>query len=178
MLAVYWACLIGGILFSVLTVLFGDVLGGDHDIPGGDGGHFDHGLDILKPAVIVSAITVFGGAGILLASYSGLPSGMAAGVAVSLGVVVATGIYFLYIRPMRNSETSMGYSMNDLVGLVGEVLTSIPAAGYGEVMLKVGAANICQIAASSDNVAIASGTRIVVVHADRDTLYVTPLELT
>lgn len=185
MLAIYWACLIGGLFFSVLAVLFGDLFG-DHDIPHGDILHGDighgdagdpgHGLDFLKPAVIVSAIATFGGAGVLLTKYSPLAGALALGVAISIAAVVAVGIYFLYIRPMRNAESSVGYSMADLVGMVGEVVTPIPEKGYGEVMLKVGAANICQIASSYENDLIASGHKVVVVQADRDTLYVTPLD--
>lgn len=177
MMAVYWGCLIGGIFYSMLTVLFGDLLG-DHDVPHGGEVHGDHGIDFLKPAVIVSAVTVFGGSGVLLTKYAGLAVLSATVLSIGIGVIAAVAIYFLYIRPMRNSETSMGYSMSDLVGMIGEVMTTIPEKGYGEVMLKVGAANACQIAASADNINIASGTKVVVVQADRDTLYVTPLDIT
>lgn len=177
MMAVYWACLIGGVFYAILSVLFGDLLG-DHDVPHAGEVHGDHGIDFLKPAVIVSAVTVFGGSGIMLTKYAGLAVLSATVLSIGIGVVAAVAIYFLYVRPMRNSETSQGYSMDDLVGRVGEVMTTIPEKGYGEVMLKVGAANACQIAASADNIPIASGTRVVVVQADRDTLYVTPLDIT
>ena len=46
---------------------------------------------------------------------------------------------FLYIRPMERSENSSGYSMNELTGLIGEVLVPIPVVGFGEVMVKAGA---------------------------------------
>ncbi len=179
MLAVYWACLIGGLLFSVVAVLLGDLVGGaDHDVPHGDVHDFDHGLDFLKPAVIVSAIATFGGAGILLTDYTDFSHGLALALAITIGVVMAVLIYFLYIRPMRNAEISTGYSMADLVGMVAEVITPIPERGCGEVMVKVGAGHTAQIAASFDGVVIPSGAKVVVVQASREMLYVTPLDTT
>ena len=178
MLTVYWACLIGGVLFAILAVLLGDLVGGsDHDIPHGDSHGFDHGLDFLKPAVIVSAIAAFGGAGILLSRYGSFSGSMALALAITAGVAMAVLIYFLYIRPMRNTENSVGYSMADLVGMVGEVVTPIPESGCGEVIVKVGASHTAQIAASFDHVGIASGAKVVIVQADRDMLYVTPLDI-
>ena len=177
MLMIYWGCLIGGLFFAVLTVLLGDLVGGgDHDVPHGHIPGTDHGLDFLKPAVIVSAVTAFGGAGVLLTRYGTFPQPLALCLAIAIGVVLAVLIYFLYIRPMRNSENSVGYSMADLVGMVGEVITPIPEGGYGEVVVKVGASHTAQIASSFDNVLIASGTKVVIVQADRDALYVTPLD--
>ena len=62
MIEVYWGCLIGGLLFALVTVIFGDVIDSLFD------GLFEFltmdGLDFINPMVIIGAITMFGGAGI------------------------------------------------------------------------------------------------------------------
>ncbi len=178
MLEIYWGCLIGGLFFTVLAVVLGEVSGGGHhDIPHAELHAGDHLLAFLRPTVVVSAITTFGGAGILLSRYG--PASVVLGflLALGAGIVMALLIYFFYIKPMRKTENSVGYSMNDLVGMTGEVLTPIPERGYGEVIVKVGASHTAQIAASFDNISIPSGSTVVVVQADRDTLYVTSLDI-
>lgn len=57
----YWGCLIFGVIFSIATILFADILDIIFD------GFFlslslDH-VECLQPMVIVGGITIFGGAG-------------------------------------------------------------------------------------------------------------------
>lgn len=167
----YWSCLAGGALFALVSVLLGDVLSDALD------GLLDFlSLDVLKPMVIASAATVFGGAGILITRYTDLnvlPNIVLSSL-IAIGVTVI--IYLAYIRPMENSENSTGYSMKELPGRIGEVTVPIPAVGYGEVMLKLGASNILQIAASFEERELPAGTRVVVVEVFEDVLRVTEFE--
>lgn len=174
MVDVYWACLIGGIVFAVITFIAGDIF--DHGMDGiAHSVGIDH-LDFLNPTTLVSALTTFGGAGILLSEYTsvvGFPGVViSAAVAISLGI----GLHFLYVRPMRRSENSVAFSMRDFPGQIGSVTISIPSHGYGEVMIRIGAGNTNQIAASFDGRAIAAGQQVVVVEVRDDTLMVTPLD--
>lgn len=172
MIEIYWGCLIGGAIFAVATLLFGDIVGADHDIAAG---HHD-GSGFLKPAVIVSAIAIFGGAGVTLTRLThlgGWTVGLLAGIAA---VLAAVAVYFLYIKPMMRSENSVGFSMNDLVGKIGNVITPIPGKGHGEVMIRVGASNTNQIAASIDNTDIPAGATVVVVEIDRERVYVASID--
>lgn len=52
--------------------------------------------------------------------------------------------------------------MQDLVGLPGEVSVAIPAAGYGEVILKIGAGHTNHIAVSKSGKELPIGTKIFV----------------
>lgn len=175
MLEFYWICLIGGVLFAVVTIVFGDILG---DIFGGffDSLSMDH-LDFLQPMVLVGGITIFGGSGIMLSQYTLLEPFPAAIVSLMISIAVSFLVYFSYVKPMKNCENSTGFSIKDLVGKIGEVTVPIPVGGYGEVVLKVGAGNTNQIAANLDQVEIPAGTRVVVGETKDGVLYVFRYEL-
>ena len=176
MIEVYWVCLLGGLVFSVLAVLFGDLLEGVLDgLDGLLGGHdLGHALDALSS---VGGITVFGGAGVLLETYTGLGALPTALVSAAAGLVLAVVMHFAYVEPMRRSENSTGFSVREYAGKVGEVNTAIPARGYGEVLVRMGASTTFQPAASYEGVPIPAGTTVVVVEVEADgALLVAPLE--
>lgn len=174
MVDVYWACLIGGIVFAVITFIAGDLF--DHAMDGiGHAVGFDH-LDFLNPTTLVSALTTFGGAGVLLSEYTAISGAASAISAAAIAISLGIGLHFLYVRPMRRSENSVGFSMRDFPGMIGSVSIAIPARGYGEVIVRIGAGNTNQIAASFDGRPIASGTPVVIVEVRDDTLMVTPID--
>jgi len=171
MLEMYWGFLITGVLFALVTVLFGDLLSNALD------GVLDflsaEHLHAFQPTVLLSGLTVCGGAGILLTRYTGMNNAAVFILALLCALVVAAAVYFFYVKPMENSENSVAYSMRDLVGKVAEVSVPIPANGFGEVMVKVGAGNTNHIAASFDKTDIQSGAKVVTVEVVDGTLYVT-----
>ncbi|UVI27865.1 NfeD family protein [Paenibacillus spongiae] len=173
--ALFWSCLVGGVLFAVVSVIFGDwlsmALDGMLDFLSFDGHHW------LQPMSIVGGITVFGGTGLLLHRYS--PLGSAAIIVLSILIAIAAAIlvYYLYIRPMERSENSTGYSMKELTGAIAEVLVPVPIGGYGEVMIKVGAGRTNHIAASYEGENIPAGTRVVVVDVKDGAVMVSKLDM-
>lgn len=174
MLELYWGLLITGVLFALVTVLFGDLLSsavdGLFDWMSGDVLHY------LQPMVLFSGLTVLGGAGIVLTKYS--PFAAAVVLLLSLLAAVLSGvlIYFFYVKPMENTENSLAFSMQDLVGRIGEVSVPIPARGCGEVMMRMGGGVTNQIAESFDGNAIEAGTRVVTVEVKDGTLFVACLD--
>lgn len=171
----FWACLGGGVLFAIVTVVFGDLL--SHALDGILDFLSVDGLRKLRPMVIVSGITVFGGAGLLLLHYTPLGGILAVVFALLSAIVVGIAVYMLYVRPMENSENSTAFSIRELSGRIGEVLVPIPPRGYGEVLVKVGAGHTNQIAASFDGDYLEAGERIVVVEVRDDTLFVSRLQM-
>ncbi len=172
--AVFWCCLVFGALMAVVTLVFGDALGGATD------GLFGWlSIDVhhlFQPVVLSGAVTVFGGTGLLLHRYSGWPSPGVYAVSAATAAVIAAGMYFLYVRPMRSSENSTGYSMSELAGKRAEVLTPIPASGCGEVLVRVGAGNVNHVAASFDGEEVPAGTPVVVVEVKEGTLFVSRMD--
>ncbi|MCQ6560383.1 NfeD family protein [Paenibacillus mendelii] len=173
--ALFWSCMVGGILFAVVSVIFGDwlslALDGMLDFLSLDGHHW------LQPMSVVGGITVFGGAGLLLYRYSPLGDAVIILLSILIAVTAAVLVYFLYVRPMERSENSTGYSMKELTGAIAEVLVPVPVGGYGEVMIKVGAGRTNHIAASYEGDSIPTGTRVVVVDVKEGALMVSKLDL-
>ncbi|HUC93726.1 MAG TPA: NfeD family protein [Paenibacillus sp.] len=174
--ALFWASLAGGMLYAVVAIIFGDLISQALD------GALDFlsmdGMPWLQPMTLVGGITVFGGAGLLLDAYTALGTAGVLLLSLLSGAVIGAGVYFIYVRPMQNTENSTGYSIRDMEGKPGEVIVPIPATGYGEVIVRVGPAGVTsQIAASFDGEPIAAGDRVVVVEAKGGTLYVAKLDL-
>ncbi|XEC96948.1 NfeD family protein [Paenibacillus tarimensis] len=174
--ALFWACLAGGIIYTVVSVIFGDIVGQALD------GMLDF-LSVdsapwMQPMSIVGGITVFGGTGLLLERYTGLVTSAVIILSLLTAIVIGAGVYFFYVKPMEQSENSTAFSVNAMSGKIAEVLVPIPASGYGEVLVKVGAAGMTnQIAASHDGDPIPAGVRVVVVEVRDDTLFVSRLDL-
>ncbi|CAM4402614.1 protease [Paenibacillus phoenicis] len=161
--ALFWGCFVGGALFAVISAVLGDLIGSWLD------GVFDFlSADFLKPIITASAITSFGGAGILLDRYTGLGTAVVVVLAIVAAVLLSATVYFAYVKPMENSENSTGFSESELPGKIGEVTVPIPAQGYGEVMVKQVGGNSLHIASSWDRKEIPAGTAVVVIGTAKD----------
>lgn len=169
--SLYLSCLALGILFALITLLAGDLIG--HAL----GGMLDFlSLDVISPTVLAAGVTVFGGAGLLLNRYTGLGGGVVLALALLIAVVLSAGVYISVVKPMDQSEISTGFSMNELPGKIGEVTVPVPAQGYGEVMVKFGPANTLHTAASFDRKLLPAGTKVVIVELREGVALVSELE--
>lgn len=172
----FLSCLALGILFAVVSVIFGDWLSqameGALDFLSLEGPAF------LSPMTLFGGITAFGGAGLMLTRYTSLTPWIVVLLAIVIALVIGAAVFFLYVRPMENSENSIAFTLQSLSGALGEVTVPIPAAGYGEVMIRAGAGVTNQIAASFDRQPIASDAKVVVVEVKDNVLYVSEVNLT
>ncbi|SEN38631.1 NfeD family protein [Lihuaxuella thermophila] len=163
---VFWGCLIGGVIFTLLTLLLGDLLAGIMD------GLMEFGFPIFQPITLVGAITVFGGTGLILDQVTLLTPTYLLIWAIIAAILSFFLLYAFYVRPMKNAENSTGFRLADLKGKTGEVTVTIPARGFGEVMILTSAGNTNQIAASAEQVEIPRGSSIIVVEIKEHILYV------
>lgn len=174
--ALYMGCLVGGVLFAVVSVLIGDIFG--NWIDGMlDFLHTDFlQTDFLKPVVLASGVTGFGGAGLLLDRYSGLVSSAVLLLAIAAALALCVLVYFAYVKPMQSSENSTGYSESEMAGKIGEITIPVPPEGFGEVMVRLVGGNTLHIAASWDKWEIPAGTSVVVIDVRDGILYVSELD--
>lgn len=175
MVDVYWGCLIGGFLFGFISLLLGDVLGDAFDGIA-DALSLDS-LDFLHPMTVVGGITLFGGIGLMLSKYSSLGVPEINILSGAGAIAFSVLIFFVYVKPMKRSESSIGYSMKDLVGKVGEVTIPIPENGHGEVLIKLGVQHTYQLAAAYDNQPIERGADVVIVEEREGIVYVAVMDV-
>jgi hypothetical protein len=162
----FWGCFLTGILFTLASLLFGEVLSGWADTLAG------HPIAFLQPVVWVGGLTAFGGLGILLLHYSSLSAVLDLLLAAFAALLLSILTWLFYVKPMSRSEISSGFSMKELAGRIGEVTVAIPRIGYGEVMIKAGPGFTNQVAAGFQGAAIAAGLRVVVVEVRDGVLFV------
>ncbi len=171
----FWICMIIGIVLALNSVIFGDLLGDAMD------GALEllsiNGLPFLQSTVLVGGVTAFGGAGILLLRYSAFSPIVIILLAILIAMIIGALVFFLYVKPMKQSENSIAFTLDSLSGALAEVLVPIPAKGYGEVLVKVGAGFTNQIAASFEGIAISTDAKVVVVEVRDSTLYVSEISL-
>ncbi|GBG06239.1 hypothetical protein PAT3040_00754 [Paenibacillus agaridevorans] len=171
----FLSCLALGILFAIVSVIFGDWLSqameGALDFLSLEGPAF------LSPMTLFGGITAFGGAGLMLTRYTSLGEWIVVLLAVLIAIALGAAVFFLYVRPMENSENSIAFTLQSLAGTLGEVTIPIPATGYGEVMIQAGAGVTNQIAASFDQQPISGDAKVVVVEVKDSVLYVSEVNL-
>jgi membrane-bound ClpP family serine protease len=171
MLEVYWGCFILGASFALVTVIFGDFLNGAVD------GILNFlsldGFEFLNPMTWFGGITIFGGMGILFSEYTSLSIWMIAFLSGVIAIILAACMYFFYVKPLNQSENSTSFSIEEHVGRIGEVITTIPPKGFGEILIKVGAGNTNEIAGSYEGDEIPYVAKVVVVEVKDRTLFVT-----
>jgi membrane protein implicated in regulation of membrane protease activity len=174
MIDVFWGCLIGGIIFALITLLTGGLF---HKLHGLHHSMRFHGARFLHPTTVVGAITAFGGAGILLLKLTVLAGTPLIAVAAVIALLVSVAVHFGFVMPMERSESSIAFSIQDYRGMQGIATVPIPAAGHGQVMVKMGASNTVQIAASFDGDTIPRGAAVVVVEIQNGVLYVSVIDV-
>jgi hypothetical protein len=174
MIDIFWGCLIGGIIFALVTLLSGGIF---HKLHGVHHSLRFHGARFLHPTTVVGAITAFGGAGILLVKYSAFGGAPLIAIAIAAALIVSIAVHLGIVIPMEHSESSIAFSIQDYRGMHGLVCIPIPARGHGQVMVKMGASNTTQIAASFDETEIPKGADIVVVEVQNGVLYVSAIDV-
>ncbi|MFJ2112268.1 MULTISPECIES: hypothetical protein [unclassified Streptomyces] len=125
---------IAGIVLLVLALIFDGVIEGLFDGVGALDGLFDGLLSLPVIAGFVSMFG-FGGAIVLGTTHAGPIPATAAGVAAGVG---AGWVTWKASKALMRDQTAVTPRGDDLVGSAGTVVTAIPAAGYGEVLLRLG----------------------------------------
>ena len=163
------------IITSLLLVLFDGLLDGALEALDGALDSFE--IDgVFDPLSAVAGLAIFGASGLVLDSYTRFGPTPQVVAAALIGIVASVVMHVAYVKPMKQSENSTGFSQAEYVGKTGEANTSIPASGFGEVVIKMGASTTFQTAASFDGTPIPDGTSVVVVEVERDgVLRVSPL---
>lgn len=169
----YLTCFILGALALIAQLVLGAV-GADADHPAGIGDHGHGGLDLLSVRSIAAAAGFFGlvGFGMMRAGF-GFPIVLTAALMSGFGAAVAIASL---MRGIRRFEVDKSFDISSALGLQGRVYLGIPAnrSGAGKIHLTMHD-RLVELAALSSDVAIPSGTEVIVVDTQAsDTVIVTP----
>lgn len=170
-LAVFLGIAALGLLFLVVSLLFGEVLDNfGLDGAGDAGGPDGHGLvDTRSVAVFVTAFGGFGAIGI----QSGL--GVAASSLIGLGSgVVLGGAVALFGRFLYSQQATSSVSGSQLVGRTAQVTVTIPAGGIGQIACRIGEERVEKLARARDSVELKSGARVLIEEFTGDAVIVSP----
>jgi hypothetical protein len=154
-LTTYWVLLIGSLVLAIVFLLIGDIVHGILD-------------GFFHPLLVLGTLAVISGTGILLTKYTDLNAGIVLAIGFGLGVIAYILIYYFLIIPISHAEMSSVHSAREYEGQIAEVTTTIPATGYGEILIASPTGSRSETARSFDHIIIPSGDKVVVVHVDAE----------
>ena len=172
---IYAACLVLGLLFTLISAVAGHLFGADHGADIGTGGHaeagFDHsgipGISFFSPTVLASFVTAFGAFGVIFTRIDATNSPwMSAPLSMAGGGVVALVVFWIFNTMFRNMQGSSESRVATLVGQAASTVSPIPTNGVGEIAYVQGGTRYTAPARVEKGVAVGAGqtvriTRIV-----------------
>ncbi|MEW6156578.1 MAG: NfeD family protein [Verrucomicrobiota bacterium] len=184
---VYLACLILGLLYTLITAIAGHFGGADHDgghHVGGSGGHAEAGVDhsdmpgvsFLSPTIIATFVTSFGGFGII---FSQIPATrnpwVSAPLSVLGGILVAAGMLWVLKQLFQRTQSTSESRVGSLVGMTATIITPIPENGVGEIAYVQGGTRYTAPARTENGGAIPNGRPVKITRIIGSQYYVGPL---
>jgi hypothetical protein len=159
-----------GLIFLVVSFVFGELLDNFGLHVGGDSGIDGHGfIDSRALAVLVTAFGGFGaigiqlGLGVLASSMLGLGSG-----------IVLGGLVTLFGRFLYSQQASSSVGNAQLVGRTAQVTVMIPSGGIGQGSCRVGEERVEKLARSRESVALKPGMLVRIEEIAGDSAIVSP----
>lgn len=173
MIYLFRVCFFTGSLFTVLSFLLGrlfDFVGFDGDLDL-DGDMPGLTVSPLKPIVIISFVTVFGGAGLMAAQAELSAAGMLA-VAFGAAGLIAWSIYRFVVIPLYQAQNTSSVSQQELIGRTATVSLRIKDGGFGSVAYVVNGNSYTAPAKSVDGTDLERGAEVVIMRLERNVYYV------
>ena len=181
----YAVCLVGGLLFTVISAMVGHFFDGDHggsDV--GTGGHaeagFDHsgipGISFFSPLVLSCFVTAFGGLGILFTGIRQTSSvWISAPLSLAGAFLISIAVLWLFNTVFSKSQSSSESRVASLVGHTASLLTPIPENGVGEIAYVQASTRYTAPARSEKGNAIANGRTVRITRVVGTQFFVEPM---
>lgn len=168
----FYICFITGIVYTIISV----VIGGIFDIF-----NFGIGIDLgvefpfaslLKPVVIVTFLTVFGGMGLI-----GLNKGWKYGIIIAL--ILAFIMAFIMWRGVLvnliKAENTSSVKRCELIGVKAIVIETIQEEGMGAIAYSINGNKYSSPAKSVEGHRILKEQEVIITRIDKNVFYVIPL---
>lgn len=174
---IYFALVVAGLIFAIGTLILGQ-FGGDGDAGGDVNGDGDFGsigdLRIFSPITVATFVTVFGAAGLIATLGFDVDARGSLLIAFLCAAVVSLLVALVYGRLLVVMQGSTDIREADMIGMLGQVTTPIPADGMGEVLFEIAGERGIRPARTTGSTAIARGATIVVEEIVGGVLVVRP----
>lgn len=167
---IYGICLGVGLLFTLISAVFGHVLGGhDAHVEVGTGGHVEAGLDthgmpgisFFSPTVMASFLTAFGAFGMVFSHIEYTKSVWASAPLAGVSGGVVAWLVFLFFNWMFGKTQSSSESrVASLEGQIASVITPIPQNAVGEIAYVQGGTRYTAPARTENGVAVGAGKTV------------------
>ncbi len=191
----YLICFAVGFCFSFISFVLGSPRFGHWHVPHAHGGSVPHvgagghggvghagaqgaqhaartDVSPLNPPTIAAFLAWFGGTGYLLSRFSALRVGFELLLAIVVGLIGGSIVFFFLTRVLVSEEENMDPADYDMVGVLGKLSVPIRPGGTGELIYsQAGTRRVCG-ARSEDGNPMAKGTEVVVTAYDKGIAYV------
>lgn len=180
---IYFALVVAGVIYALGILILGQIGdggdGGDAgDVDGGGEGDLTGGSDlrIFSPVTAATFATVFGATGLVATLGLGMGAGASLLVAAIVASVMSLLVAYVYSKLLVELHGSTDIREADMIGMVGQVTTPIPAQGMGEVLYEIAGERGIKPARAAGHDALARGTTVVVEEVVGGVLVVRPRE--
>jgi membrane protein implicated in regulation of membrane protease activity len=167
---IYAGCLAVGLLFTIISAIFGHVFGGGHDGADiGTDGHAEAGIDthgmpgvsFFSPTVLASFVTAFGAFGIVYSHIAATSNVWAsAPLSAASGGIVAWLVFLLFNAMFKRTQSSSESRVASLPGQTASIITPIPANGVGEIAYVQGGTRYTAPARTENGTPIGAGKSV------------------
>ncbi|UZW15450.1 NfeD family protein [Clostridium pasteurianum] len=167
-----------GVIYTLVTFLFGGLLG---IIDAGLDAHIDTSLDgsdpfilPLKPITIVSFITVLGGVGIIGTHYKFNWIAILV-ISIILGLIVSVLLYRFIVVPLYRAQNTSAVYQEKLIGMTAVVISPILENGFGTIAYVVNGSKYNAPAQHVGKEEIKQGQEVLIYEIKNNVFYVEPL---
>lgn len=181
---VYTVCFGVGVVFTLLSAIFGHIFGGDHGHVDGSGGHAEAGADAsdapgvsaFSPTIIACFVTAFGGFGIIFRQFEATKTPwISAPLAMAGGLAVASFALWLLRQLFSRTQSSSESKVASLAGLTATIITPIPENGVGEICYVQAGTRYTAPARSGNGAPVANGKAVRITRVTGNQFYVEPV---
>lgn len=176
---IFFVAFVIGIIYTVVSFLLGTVISfGDlnteleFDINWDDIGFFDVPISPLKPIIIASFITVFGGIGLIIYKYYKFPMILSIIIAFTTALIISFLIYHFIVIPLYRTQNRMVHDINKLSDKSVIVLSSIYGNKYGKIRYTIEEGVYSGPARSVDGRDIKQGESALIVKIEKNVFFV------
>jgi membrane protein implicated in regulation of membrane protease activity len=181
---IYLICLVVGLVFTLVSVVFGHFFGGHGEHVGGSGGHAEAGADasdmpgisIFSPTIIAAFITAFGGFGLIYSEFAPTKRYEISAPLSALSALAVAGILYLFLRSVfSHTQSSSESHVARLAGTEASVASAIPENGVGEIAYVVSGTRYTAPARTDNGAAIGNGKLVKITRVVGTQFYVTAI---